>query len=159
VISPDKPDPHSNIAASGRAEVTKVPLNEEVLSVSKRDVVTGRVRVRTVQESTEELVQEKLDTAQVSISRVGINRIVDEVPMLRTEGDVTIVPVLEEVLVVETKLLLKEEIHIRRTLTKETVEQAVKLRKQRAIIENLEGDVDVADDSVQIRERERSTDP
>jgi stress response protein YsnF len=150
VINPDKPDQsrrqsHLNHAASGQAEVTKVPLNEEVLSVSKRDVVTGRVRVRTVQESTEELVQEELDTAQVSVTRVAINRIVDEVPIQRTEGDVTIVPVLEEVLIVETQLLLKEEIHIRRTLTKEKVEQSVKLRKQRAIIENLEGDVDVPD--------------
>jgi hypothetical protein len=45
--------------------------------------------------------------------------------MSRTEGDLTIVPVLEEVIVVETKLLLEEEIHIRRTLTKETVERSV----------------------------------
>jgi stress response protein YsnF len=55
----------------------------------------------------------------------------------RIDGELTIVPVFEEVLVVETKLLLKEEIHIRRTMTKESVQQSVTVRKQRAIIEEL----------------------
>jgi stress response protein YsnF len=66
---------------------------------------------------------------------VPIDRLVDVAPAIRTEGDVTIIPVVEEILVVETKLVLKEEVHIRRTLTKETVEQSVTLRKQRAIVE------------------------
>jgi hypothetical protein len=44
--------------------------------------------------------------------------------------------------VVETKLFLKEEIHIRRTLTKETVERSVTLRKQRAVIEELGGEIE-----------------
>lgn len=43
-------------------------------------------------------------------------------PEIRTEGDVTIVPVLEEVLVVEKRLVLKEELHIRRRVAAETVE-------------------------------------
>ena len=117
-----------------------LPLSEEIVHISKREVVTGRVQVRTFAETAEKLVREELDTAQVSVTRVPINRIVDEPPLPRTEGDVTIVPVLEEVLVVETKLLLKEEIHIRRSLTKETVEARVPLRKQRAVIEKREGD-------------------
>ena len=51
------------------------------------------------------------------------------------ESDVTIVPVLEEVLVVEKRLVLKEEFHVRRCVETETVEVAVTLRKQRAIVE------------------------
>jgi len=121
-------------------EVATVPLTEEVVKVSKREVVTGRVRIRTLEESSDELVRQELDTAQVSVTRVPVNRIVDRTPVPRTEGDVMIVPVLEEVLVVEKKLLLKEEIHIRRTLTKETVEQSVTLRKQRAKIEEFGGE-------------------
>jgi stress response protein YsnF len=121
-------------------EVARVPLSEEVVSVSKREVVTGRVRIRTLEDSSDKLVRQELDTAQVSVTRVPVDRIVDRMPAPRIEGDLTIVPVLEEVLVVETKLLLKEEIHIRRTLSKETVEQSVTLRKQRAIIEELGGD-------------------
>jgi uncharacterized protein (TIGR02271 family) len=120
--------------------VAKVPLTEEGVRVSKREVITGRVRIHTLAESTDELVRQELDTAEVSVTRVPVNRIVDQTPMPRTEGDLTIVPVLEEVLVVEKRLLLKEEIHIRRTLTTETVEHSVTLRKQRAIIEELGGD-------------------
>jgi stress response protein YsnF len=127
-------------SAAEAVEVARVPLSEEVVSVSKREVVTGRVRIRTLEESSDKLVRQELDTAQVSVTRVPVNRIVDRTPVPRTEGDLTIVPVLEEVLVVEKKLLLKEEIHIRRTLTKETVEHSVTLRKQRAMIEELGGD-------------------
>jgi len=61
--------------------------------------------------------------------------VVETAPEIRTEGDVTIVPVLEEVLVVEKRLVLKEELHIRRRIETETVEVPVILRKQRAIIE------------------------
>jgi stress response protein YsnF len=57
---------------------------------------------------------------------------------VRTEGDVTILPVVEEVLVVETRLLLKEEIHVRRTATRETVEIPVTLRRQRAVVERVD---------------------
>jgi stress response protein YsnF len=89
-------------------------------------------------------VQQELDTAHVSVTRIPINRIVDQAPASRTEGDLTIVPVLEEVLVVETKLLLREEVHIRRTLTKDTVQQSVTLRKQRAVIEEPGGDAELA---------------
>jgi stress response protein YsnF len=59
---------------------------------------------------------------------------------VRTEGDVVIVPVLEEVLVVEKRLVLKEELHIRRDATRENVEVPVTLRKQRAVIERLTAD-------------------
>ena len=50
----------------------------------------------------------------------------------------TIVPVLEEVLVIEKQLILKEELHIRRRVTTEKVQLPVSLKKQRAIIERVE---------------------
>ena len=53
------------------------------------------------------------------------------------KGDVTIVPILEEVLVVEKRLLLKEELRITRHRTTNVTEVAVPLRKQRAEIERL----------------------
>jgi stress response protein YsnF len=71
---------------------------------------------------------------------VPIDKVVDAVPTVRTEGDVTIVPVLEEVLVVETKLVLKEEIHIRHRVETENVEVPVVLRRQRAVVERLDAE-------------------
>ena len=51
-----------------------------------------------------------------------------------------IVPVLEEVLVVQKQLVLKEELHIRRRVETEAVEVPVSLRKQRAIVERVAPD-------------------
>jgi stress response protein YsnF len=112
-----------------------IPLAEEIATVGKRQVVTGRVRVQTVTDTVEELAHANVQRETVEVTRLPIDRMVETTPEIRTEGDVTIVPVLEEVLVVEKRLLLKEEMHIRRRVDIETVEVPVTLRKQRATAE------------------------
>ena len=54
---------------------------------------------------------------------------------MREEGDTTIIPVIEEVLVVEKRLFLKEEIRIRRTQTTQLHEETVTLRREEVVIE------------------------
>lgn len=111
-----------------------LPIVEETVSVGKRQRVSGRTRVETVTESVEEIVRADLEFSIVEIERVPVDRVLDVAPEVRVEGDVTIVPVVEEVLVVERRLVLKEEIHITRRRETETVETPVVLRKQRAIV-------------------------
>ncbi len=55
-----------------------------------------------------------LYTEDVGIDRVPVNQLVDEPPVTREEGDVTIIPVVEEVLVVQKRYMIKEEIRIQR---------------------------------------------
>ena len=112
-----------------------LPLVDEIATIHKREVVTGKVRVRTVTDTVEELARATLQSAAVEVTRVPIDQVVDTAPEIRTEGDVTIVPVLEEVLVVTKQLVLKEELHIRRRVETEAVEVPVTLRKQRAVVE------------------------
>lgn len=112
-----------------------IPVVEETATVGKRQVVTGRVRVRTVTDTVEELAHAAVQREDVEVTRVPIDKVVETAPETRTDGEVTIVPVLEEVLVVEKRLLLKEELDIRRRVETETVEVPVTLRKQRAIVE------------------------
>jgi uncharacterized protein (TIGR02271 family) len=121
-----------------------IPIVEEGMRVEKRQVVTGRVRVRTVVETLEEIAHASLEGETVEVQRVPRDQIVDVAPAVRTEGEVTIVPVIEEVMVVEKRLVLKEELHIRRRRSTETVEIPVTLRKQRAVVERLppEGEAD-----------------
>ena len=114
-----------------------IPLAEEEVRIDKREVPTGRVRVRTATEVVEELARATLDEDVVEVTRVAVGREVDIAPEVRTEDGVVIVPVLEEVLVVEKRLFLKEELHIRRSVTPEEVEVPITLRKQRAVIERL----------------------
>jgi hypothetical protein len=66
----------------------------------------------------------------VVVERVAIGRVVDAVPPVRHEGDVTILSVVEEVVVVERRLVLKEEVHLRRVQTTERYVETVTLREQ-----------------------------
>lgn len=112
-----------------------LPLAEERLVVGTRRVVSGRVRLRVVTEVRDEPVTADLRGETVEVTRVPVDREVDAMPVTRVEGDVTIVPVVEEVLVVERRLVLREEVHLRRTATVETFETDVPLRQQRVVIE------------------------
>jgi uncharacterized protein (TIGR02271 family) len=117
-----------------------LPLLKEEVRVEKRSLITGKVRVRSVVDTVEEVARAVLEEERVEVTRVPVNKEVDAAPSVRTEGDLTIVPVLEEVLVVEKRLVLKEELHIRRQVAREDVEVPVTLRKQRAVIERLTTD-------------------
>jgi stress response protein YsnF len=113
-----------------------LPLVEEELRVAKREAVTGRVLVRTVTDTTEELVRQDLRGERVDVEVVPIGTLVEpgaEPPQVRSEGNVTILPILEEVLIVEKRLFIKEELRITRHSTTEAIETPVTLRKQRAV--------------------------
>jgi uncharacterized protein (TIGR02271 family) len=112
-----------------------IPIVEERAEIGKRPVTTGRIRVRTETRREETMVPAELEGEAVDVERIAVGTEIDAVPAVRTEGDTTIVPVVEEILVVEKRLVLKEEIHIRRRPTRETVEVPVTLRRQRAAIE------------------------
>lgn len=124
-----------------------VPVVEETVQVGKRAIEQGRVRVSTRTETIEEIRRESLRTDAVGVTRVPIDRIIGEgetAPQVRTEAGITIIPVLEEVLVVEKRLLLKEEVHIQRTTSGEEVEVPVTLRRQQAVIERDGPNADVS---------------
>ncbi len=111
-----------------------IPLAQEELSLEKRRVETGRVRVETATELLNETIRTQLESSEVEIRRVEVGREVDHVPTVRVEGDVTIVPVLEEILVIEKRLVLKEELHISKRIVTEQAEVTVPVRKQQVII-------------------------
>jgi uncharacterized protein (TIGR02271 family) len=115
-----------------------LPLVEETLRVRKRQVSAGKVRVHSVIDTIDELVRETLQEEKVEVSRVPINEVVTVIPSVRTENGVVIVPIVEEVLVIEKRILLKEEVHIHRHVSQETVEVPVTLRKQRAVVERID---------------------
>ncbi|MDB5594572.1 MAG: hypothetical protein JWM36_1533 [Hyphomicrobiales bacterium] len=127
-----------------KSESQPIPLVEERVHVGKEDVVTGRVTIRTVSEEIEQIVHETLDREAIEVTRVPIGREVNALPAVRTVDGVVIVPVIEERLVVEKKLVLTEELHIRRHITQETVEVPVTLRKQRAEVERADAHADTS---------------
>ena len=102
-----------------KPETLVFPLMAEQLAVTRRRV-EHVVRVATVTQEHEHLVDEALALERIEIDRVLIGRTVDAVPPVQEEGGTTILPVVEEVVVVERRLILKEEVRIRRVRSPST---------------------------------------
>jgi uncharacterized protein (TIGR02271 family) len=134
------PDPQDGTNQAGKdVRATKVDpdtikLAAEELSVDRHKIETGRVRVTTVTREQEELVDVPLTRERVEVTHVPIGRAVETMPAIRQDGETTIVPVVEEVLVLERRLMLKEELHIKRVRTTERHQESVRLRRQEAIV-------------------------
>jgi stress response protein YsnF len=112
-----------------------IPIAEERVALGKRKAHTGKVTVQTTVEEREEIVRGEVVVEDVEVERIRLDREVDAMPSPRVEGDTTIIPIVEEVLIVEKRLVLREEIHVRKRRSTEAVEVPVKLRKVRADIE------------------------
>ena len=119
-----------------------IPVIQEQLGVSVERRLAGRVRVSVRTQTDESLVPVDLTQVDVAVERVPVNRAVDTAPEVVTRGDVTIIPVVEERLVLTRQLYLREEIHIRRVERREMAEVPVETRKQVATIERLPADED-----------------
>ena len=127
-------------AIPAQADETVVPIHIEEAVVSKRTVQTGVVRVSLTTSHHEKLVEEELACERVVVEHVPVERWVDAVPPIREEGDTTILSIVEEVLVIERRLLLKEEIRLTRTRTTEVHRETVQLRKQAATVTRIQAD-------------------
>ena len=111
-----------------------IPLHLEELSISRRKIAGDTVTVRVVTHEAEQQIDEALHHERVEISRVPVGRIVDAVPPVREDGDLTIMSVVEEVVVVEHRLRLVEEIHIRRVQVDDRHRETVMVRHQEAVL-------------------------
>jgi len=125
-----------------REEVAVVPLVEEHVVVERRERETSRVRITMHVHERTETVDEPVMREQVDVERVPINRIVDVAPPTREEGDYLIIPVVEEQVVVEKRLVLKEEIRVRKTRTTERHREDVVVRSEDAEVVRVGGDTE-----------------
>jgi stress response protein YsnF len=122
-------------------EAITVPVVQEEAWVEKRIVDTGRgVRIhKTVAEHPCQ-IDERLLRDGVEVTHVPVDRIVplDPAPATRYEGDTLVVPVLEEVLVVERRLRIKEELHITRTRHEAHHAETVLLKSEQVSVERFD---------------------
>ena len=114
-----------------------VPVLVEELDVQKRLVETGKVRITKVVHERETLVDEPLFHDKVTITRVPMQRVVDGPVPVREENGTTIISVVEEVLVVEKRWMLREEIHIRKQRIETHQPQPMTLRSEEVQIERV----------------------
>ncbi|HEV7815407.1 MAG TPA: YsnF/AvaK domain-containing protein [Janthinobacterium sp.] len=121
---------------------TIIPLHQEELHVATRTVDTGSgVRLHKSVKEAPFTVAETLLHDELEVSRVVIDKIVApaEAPVSRYEGDTLIVPVLEEILVVEKRIRIKEEIHVARTRRATAYSETMHLKTEELAIERFGG--------------------
>jgi uncharacterized protein (TIGR02271 family) len=114
-----------------------VPVLVEELDVQKRPVETGKVRITKVVHERETTVDEPLWHDDVAITRVPIQRVVEGPVPVREENGTTIISVVEEVLVVEKRWMLREEIHIRKQRIETRQPQRITLRSEEVQVERV----------------------
>ncbi len=135
---------HDTSNDTSPASKVTLPVVEDVLHVGRQRKDTGRgVRLhKTVTEETLR-VDEDLQRQALQVEHVPVNTWVDGAPPAqRQEGDTLIIPVLEEVLVVEKRLRLTEEIRITVKTQSQAVSERVVMRKEHVAVERFdEGDV------------------
>lgn len=139
-IFPRSPEFDAPPRDAARRDTMVLPVVQEELAVDRQAVETGIVRVRTTTSEREEIVGMPVEREDVIVERVAVNRPVDAPLEVRQEGDVTIVPVHEEVVVVQRQLMLKEELHIRRRVSTVDATRPVVLRRQDVTVERLPAD-------------------
>jgi uncharacterized protein (TIGR02271 family) len=119
--------------APSESQEARIPLHEEVVDVTKR-TVERRTQIDKRVHTHTDSVETTLRREQPAIERVAINRVVAEPPPVREEGDTLIIPVLEEVAVLERRLVLREEIRVRRQEIVEPFRQDVTLRSEEVVL-------------------------
>lgn len=113
-----------------------VPVLREELAVHRRRVETGGgVRIRKVVHERRHTIDEPIYREELAVERVPVNRVVDGPVAIRHEGTTMIVPIVEEVLVVEKRLVLKEEVRITRRHRELREPQEVTLRSEEVVVE------------------------
>jgi uncharacterized protein (TIGR02271 family) len=105
------------------------------LAVEKEQVITGSVQISKQLNEHTELIEEPVLHEEVEVERVPVNEFVEEAPEMRVEGDTTIIPVVEEVLVVEKRIRVKEEIRVTRRRKEQKEQKQVNLRSEEVIVE------------------------
>jgi uncharacterized protein (TIGR02271 family) len=107
-----------------------IPVVAEEMDVTKRDVPRERVQVRTTVTQHTERVDVPLTTSDLSVERVKIDLEVESPSVPRQVGDTWIIPVYEEVLHVEKRLVLREEVHVKRVRREVRQPHEVTLRRE-----------------------------
>ncbi|PWF54979.1 DUF2382 domain-containing protein [Massilia glaciei] len=122
-------------------------MQQEELHLGTRVVDTGRgVRVHKKVTEHPHPIDQTLLHDELEVTRVEVGQIVApaDAPAPRYEGDTYIVPVLEEILVVEKRVRIKEELHITRVRRPVRHADTVFLKSEELIVERFDEATDVS---------------
>lgn len=117
-----------------------IPVAEEHLDVGKREVETGRLRIQKRVSVHEQTIDEPLFADEITIERVAINRVIDAPTSARVEGETTVIPLFEEQIVLQKRLVLREEVRVTKRRIERRAPQTVAVRREEVIVERVSDD-------------------
>jgi uncharacterized protein (TIGR02271 family) len=109
--------------------------HEEVLEPILQPVDRGVIRVQRRVETVPSEVIADVGHDEVTVERIEIGEPVETAPEPRQEGDTWIIPVIEEQLVLQKRLIVKEEIRLTRRRVTEPVPVSDTIRRHVVDIE------------------------
>ncbi|AOX20640.1 hypothetical protein A0U90_10430 [Kozakia baliensis] len=121
-------------------------LHEDRLTVERVAKVTGEVRISVKTDTHTQKIKENLVRENVTIEHIPVDAVVDELPQQRQDGNITIIPIVEEIIEVRKRYRVREEIHITRLVRHDLHEEMVDLRREEAVIQRFSSNSDVVEE-------------
>ena len=121
-------------------QTAQIPVVAEELQTGIRRVNTGGVRVHKTVREHEEIIDQPLRRENIEVRRVIKDEVVSGPLPVRQEGDITIVPVVKEVLKVERQWVLTEELHLIKHRTEEREQQRITLQREEPDIQRIDAE-------------------
>jgi len=115
-----------------------VPVVSEELHADAIPVQTGGVRVTKHVEAHDEILEQELRKGRVEVKRVKTDRVVDGPQPIQRNGNTLVIPIVAEVLHVEKRWVVTEEIHLTQIEERETLQQKVRVNRERAQVERVD---------------------
>jgi uncharacterized protein (TIGR02271 family) len=125
--------------ATARRPAETLSLREEQLVAHKTVEQVGEVVVRTEVEELPGRLEVEALREEVQVEHVPVGQVVSERRQPWEEDDVLVVPVYEEQLVVTKRLVLREQLRVRRVRTAERQLFEDTLRRERAVVDDPDG--------------------
>jgi uncharacterized protein (TIGR02271 family) len=112
-----------------------IPVIREQLSIDKEVRETGKVIVhkRVIEENHS--VNIPLLQEGHTVERVKVDKVFNAPPPVRQEGDTVVIPVVREILIIEKKYEVTEELHVRKTRTETPYVQEITLLREEVHVE------------------------
>lgn len=128
----------------GRNESTDkgivIPVVQEQLIIDKEVVETARVHIRTRVHEEEATVNLPVAAEHYEVRHVPVDKVYQVAPPVRYEGDTLVVPVIEEIVVVEKRYKVVEELHLVKHTTSTPFMQQITLQKEQVTVERISSD-------------------
>lgn len=121
-------------------EGATIPVIEQRVTVDVRPAPEKTLRARRKIVTESRVVEVPVWQERIEVERVPVDQVVTEAPSAHYEGDVLVIPCVEEIPVVEIRLRVREELRVRVVRERHVHRETVTLRRHDIEIETITSD-------------------